>query len=808
MRTLTLCVILLNANLLAAEPEWTGDGAYRVLVEVPATDLGGRASDEMVASIALPMTKLLRDSGVGSGSVDVSTLQVHRYDPATGEAQPFGAGGLDWPCRYDDAAVPATYKSRVGRPSQTEDGRARAIERVRKARLFNRLQDNTDGTLVWPHLQRGDDTAHYAVYFDLVEVDQAYGVSPAPWIGDFDVLRRAEGQAIGGFAHFMATVGDLNGDGLFDLVAGTEKGDVMWFPNLGKPGEPLFLGCHLLFDDEGAIDTGWYASPLVYDWNGDGLPDIILGSSGNVLLWWKNVGRTDAPRFAYAGFVQADGGRLEVPQGPVAEDPSGLFKADYYNQPWLGDFDGDGNLDLITGGYVTGRIFHYRAVGRESDGTPKLTFVGELHADGEPIDTTWAASPGAADFDGDGDVDLVTGSWWWSGIHHDPEPGQVDYVMYFRNDGAASEPKLTHVPLPSSGELPRGNIARPTPVDWNDDGLIDLMVSDHGGPLYVFLNEGTRDAPRFALNDKSLTVPWGFDKGFSVTGTKADFGGDGVVETMSYQTVFRVEGDPRAPRNKPVGRIHVNGKPIHHPGPGYGDAYAYPIAADWDGDGAADVLWGTQQGEVYFHRGIQGDQSLALEEGVALKLNTGETLRVGPPIVASAREATDFTILQGSRIVLLVTDFDGDGIDDLVVTETFGNIWVFLNTVQGGVDTLQPGVAVAKMPTRTNMLSPIDWNKDGLTDLFTGGTAAQPGEIRLNQSKPGQPAIGDPIRPIDTPYLWWGPKFRITDWNGDGDDDMMVNSEFFTFFAERSFLDHGYRPGRLIDDAKPVRKRK
>src|SRR5690606_2294959 len=141
---------------------------------------------------------------------------------------------------------------------------------------------------------------------------------------------------------------------------------------------PKFLGCHLLFDEDGPIDTGWYAAPLVIDWDGDGLNDLLAGTSSNVILWWRTVGAAHEPKFAYRGFVQTDDGRLEVPMTPVAEDKSDIFKRDYYNQPWVGDFDGDGKLDLLTGGYTTGRIFHYRETARADDGTPRLTYVGEL----------------------------------------------------------------------------------------------------------------------------------------------------------------------------------------------------------------------------------------------------------------------------------------------------------------------------------------------------------------------------------------------------------------------------------------------
>ena len=92
----------------------------------------------------------------------------------------------------------------------------------------------------------------------------------------------------------------------------------------------------------------------------------------------------------------------------------------------------------------------------------------------------------------------------------------------------------------------------------------------------------------------------------------------------------------------------------------------------------------------------------------------------------------------------------------------------------------------------------VDWNQDGKPDLFTEGTAAEPGAVMINETKNGKPAISKPSRPFDLPYLFWGTQFAATDWNRDGDRDLMVTAEFFSFFIEQSFLAHGYRQATLL----------
>ena len=390
---------------------------------------------------------------------------------------------------------------------------------------------------------------------------------------------------------------------------------------------------------------------------------------------------------------------------------------------------------------------------------------------------------------------------WWSGIHREPKLGETDALWYFRGAGITDSARFTRAPFPRAGDFPRASIARPSVIDTNGDHLADLFVSESGGNCYIFLNVGTKTSPQWDLRPAPLTVPWGFTRDFDVAASSADVNADGSAEFLVGNVLTSITGSAASPKKKTLGTAHVNGKPLDHAGPGYGDPYYYSILHDWDGDGHADILWGTQQGNVFLHRNLASADPLAFAEGSKLRLLSGEPLRVGPPVVESAEEASDFTILQGSRIVLTVTDFDADGIADLVVGDTFANVSVFRGSNPGATDAFHPGVLLTKLPTRPEAVTCADWNRDGLPDLLIGGTAAEPCVIYYNSSQPGQPKV-DPGQTIaGLPYLFWGPKLRATDWNGDGDVDLLVQSEFFSFWLERSFLDHGYQVAMMQSPA-------
>jgi hypothetical protein len=64
------------------------------------------------------------------------------------------------------------------------------------------------------------------------------------------------------------------------------------------------------------VDTGKYIAhtgPLVYDYDGDGKPDLLVGNfMGNVQVF-RNTGTRESPVYEAKGLLQADGKDVKIP---------------------------------------------------------------------------------------------------------------------------------------------------------------------------------------------------------------------------------------------------------------------------------------------------------------------------------------------------------------------------------------------------------------------------------------------------------------------------------------------------------------
>lgn len=95
------------------------------------------------------------------------------------------------------------------------------------------------------------------------------------------------------------TFGDLNGDGLKDLILGLENGSLVYLENTSSLPSISFASPVINYtDDQGTIiSAGSYAAPQLFDLNNDGLLDLIVGKKTGELLYYQNVGSASSPSF-------------------------------------------------------------------------------------------------------------------------------------------------------------------------------------------------------------------------------------------------------------------------------------------------------------------------------------------------------------------------------------------------------------------------------------------------------------------------------------------------------------------------------
>src|SRR5262249_29700472 len=151
----------------------------------------------------------------------------------------------------------------------------------------------------------------------------------------------------------------------------------------------------------------------------------------------------------------------------------------------------------------------YENIGRRDDGTPNLSLRGPLLSDGKPLNVEhWCASPCVADFDGDGDLDLMSGNMPMGEHGGDGGDPQNRLPRYYENIGTRTAPQLTAHPFPAKGEFPRAHLATPRVYDWDHDGDFDLVVSAREN-LFLFENVGSKTKPEFQAHSKPLPNRWG-----------------------------------------------------------------------------------------------------------------------------------------------------------------------------------------------------------------------------------------------------------------------------------------------------------
>jgi len=180
----------------------------------------------------------------------------------------------------------------------------------------------------------------------------------------------------------------------------------------------------------------------------------------------------------------------------------------YHQVPTLGDLDGDGDLDLLVGTWNKG-VGYYK-----NEGTPQQADF--VLADSALVTLTRGsnAAPALVDIDGDGDLDLFVGE----------SSGELNF---YRNIGDASMPDFELV-SDDYRDIDPGRRSFPTFADWDEDGDMDLFLGSEAGGIQLWRNEGGGIEPLFLL-DESFEV----DLPRMSTPVFVDIDGDGQLDLLS-----------------------------------------------------------------------------------------------------------------------------------------------------------------------------------------------------------------------------------------------------------------------------------
>jgi len=624
-----------------------------------------------------------------------------------------------------------------------------------------------------------------------------------------------------GFPGQAFAVGDVDGDGDQDLVAG---------PAVGLPVPTrLYLndGTGIFADaTEGRMPFDTVASRAVAlgDADGDGDLDMVLARNGQDRLYLNDgAGRFgdatpghmpvnggtstclalcdvdgDGDRDIVFGgtFGQSDRLCLNDGNGVFTEAPGLPFNNDGTAAVVSGDVDGDGDQDLLL-------LVQRRPPGTVrlylNDGKGTFTDVSSARL---PVEQYIINTLAPADVDGDGDLDIVLAS--------------VTQKLLYLNDGTGqfTDATATHLPPPGPG---------------GSDSVAAGDVDGDGDPDIAW---GTRSGLLLYLNDGKGTFT-------DATGARlpADGGAAGIPTREVVLADADADGDPDMVLNVlDVGRLRA----VLYLNDGAGaftDATASSVppvvsttndlaTEDLDGDGDPDIVLGnTGQDRLYLNDGAgtftdATEGRMPVDDGVTISLAVGDVDGDGDQDLVLAR--TGLTNQRQNRLYLndgagtftdaTVTnlpvdddittaiglgDVDGDGDLDVVIGNGNGQDRLYLNDGAGRFTDATSG----RMPpdsAYTLDLALADVDGDGDLDIVlarTGQLAQRQNRLYLNDGAGRFTDATAARMPVDGEITL---SVVLGDVDGDGDPDIVLGNTG----QDRLYLNDG---GGTFTDATAAR---
>lgn len=559
---------------------------------------------------------------------------------------------------------------------------------------------------------------------------------------------------------------DLNLDGIEDLVVMDRSGNVL------LPFLLLFENNQLFYEYVPGYAAllpparNWFT---FRDYNFDDKPDFWtysrLSSGFEV---WKNTS-TDTT----LSFMLAD---------TLLEHPLWGFESNIFlsavDVPALADVSGDGDLDILTFGVIGGYINYYEK--QTSKGELEYLLVDEcwgkaleastnnnfiLDVDCGPRKDTLKVPTGgpfepathdksqnrihigstllALDVDGDGDQDMVVGDVTYNTLvllvngraEHNLETDSIIEVIH---------------PWPQQHPVDIELFPAAFYVDMDADGVKELIsapfetsAAQKLNQVWLYENTGTSEDPTFQFVKENFLQDQMIDLGSRTSPAFFDYDGDGdedmfvatvgdyviTRDTADRIVLFENVGNDTMPVFSRANNDYLGLQPMSYIG-------LYPHFGDADDDGDSDLLLGTSDGDILFYENTAGTGTAASFTLASNNYHQFDTI--------------------GDYTTPFLYDYDGDGLNDLLIGESYGNINYYRNTGTAG------------SPSYT------------LVTRFLGNIRTN--EIRYKYTYDNQ---GYPVDTLFDGYYFPGmSSVTVADYTGDNEDELVTggyNGEIMAF---------------------------
>jgi hypothetical protein len=357
---------------------------------------------------------------------------------------------------------------------------------------------------------------------------------------------------------------DWDKDGDIDLIVGDEDGRVAFMENTGivENQMPVFNNPRYFMQKPEYLKFGALATPFSTDWDDDGDEDLICGNSAGYIGFIENLDGGNPPSWAPPIYLTAEDELIRIQAG-YNGSIQGPCEAKWgYTTLSVADWDNDGLRDIIVNS-IWGKVVWYKNIGTK--GNPAL-------AAQKPVKVQW-----------EGEIPNLSWNWW------DPEPNTL-----------ATQWRTT-----------------PGAIDWNEDGLTDLVMLDQEGYLTfyerfqyieglmlkpgkrIFHSEPGQYNRRNEIRDETAGPLRLNTDMYGSSGRRklafADWDGDGDTDIMLNSVnanLLENLGEQAGLVNFKLHNDIADGKLAGHT--------TSPTFVDWDKNGNPDLLLGAEDGHFYY----------------------------------------------------------------------------------------------------------------------------------------------------------------------------------------------------------------